>query len=173
MTECYKLFANRTSSSGVTLTLTGMWDHPLHFVASGWLAIGIPAFACMHQTVDASLNSNNPVGIAVLVCASGLTHAPEVKTKFFHAITKNIHVNRFWHFMCHAFFASDMSLKINLNIKICNYSRIFLQQNEFCNHPQLIAAGIAGVSTRKCFSKLNNNEYTKNGPVFSIILNYS
>ena len=40
----------------------------------------------MHQTVDASLNSSNPVGIAVLVGASGLSRAPEVKTKFLHAM---------------------------------------------------------------------------------------
>ena len=40
----------------------------------------------MHQTVDASLNSSNPVGIAVLVSASGLSRAPEVKTKFLHAM---------------------------------------------------------------------------------------
>jgi len=41
----------------------------------------------MHQTVDASLNSSNPVGIAVLVGASGLSRGPpEVKTKFLHAM---------------------------------------------------------------------------------------
>lgn len=40
----------------------------------------------MHQTVDASLNSSNPVGIAVLVGTSGLSRAPEVKTKFLHAM---------------------------------------------------------------------------------------
>ena len=35
--------------------------------------------AGMHQTVDASLNSSNPVGV-------GLSCAPEVKTKFLQAM---------------------------------------------------------------------------------------
>ena len=58
--ESNQLFADGTTSVGLSLALLGVTDHPLHLVAAGQAAVGIPALAGVHQALDAALDAQRP-----------------------------------------------------------------------------------------------------------------
>ena len=58
--ESNQLFADGTSSVGLPLALLGMADNPLHLVAAGQAAVGVPALTGVHKTLDAPLDAQLP-----------------------------------------------------------------------------------------------------------------
>ena len=58
--ESYQLLADGTTTIGLPLALLGVAHHPLHLVAAGQAAVGVPALAGVHQALDAALDAQLP-----------------------------------------------------------------------------------------------------------------
>lgn len=82
--QSYQLFTDWTSTISLPLALLGVADNPLHLVAAGKPAVGIPALARVHQALDAPLYAQ----LSGLLWVAGGGHLTsttiKIKSKFLH-----------------------------------------------------------------------------------------
>jgi len=89
-TESYQLFAYRASSIGLPLALLGVADHPLHLVAAGKSAVGVPTLAGVHQALNTPLYAQLSGLLWVASWGNFSTTTIQVETKLLHFVRVTI-----------------------------------------------------------------------------------
>ena len=88
--QSYQLLADGAATVSLPLALLGVADHPLHLVAAGQPAVGVPALARVHQALYTPLYRQLP-GLLWIAGRSHLsTSTIQIKAKLLHLVRMTI-----------------------------------------------------------------------------------
>ena len=88
--ESYQLLADGTAAIGLPLALLGVAHHPLHLVAAGQAAVGVPALAGVHQALDTPLDTQLPGFLRVAGGRTVTAGVSEIESKLLHFVRMSV-----------------------------------------------------------------------------------